>query len=152
MATLIKSSTKPGPRQARAQDTDRHVGARMRERRIMLGLTQHQMAELIGVTDQQAHKYEERPAPDDEAGGAGRAGRQELEQEPGHRAGSVRRVRLHVIACEKTGRQARLVELDPRYCDVIVRRWQEWTGERAMLDGDGRSFEEVAAARLAAAA
>ena len=34
----------------RAQDVDRHVGARMRERRIMLGLTQHQMAELIGVT------------------------------------------------------------------------------------------------------
>jgi transcriptional regulator with XRE-family HTH domain len=43
---------------ARAQDVDRHVGARMRERRIMLGLTQQQMAELIGVTFQQAHKYE----------------------------------------------------------------------------------------------
>jgi transcriptional regulator with XRE-family HTH domain len=43
---------------ARAQDVDRHVGARMRERRVMLGLTQQQMAELIGVTYQQAHKYE----------------------------------------------------------------------------------------------
>jgi transcriptional regulator with XRE-family HTH domain len=43
---------------ARAQDADRHVGARMRERRIMLGLTQQEMAELIGVTYQQAHKYE----------------------------------------------------------------------------------------------
>jgi transcriptional regulator with XRE-family HTH domain len=43
---------------ARSQDVDRHVGARMRERRIMLGLTQHQLAELIGVTYQQAHKYE----------------------------------------------------------------------------------------------
>ncbi len=43
---------------ARAQDIDRHVGARMRERRVMLGLTQQQMAELIGVTYQQAHKYE----------------------------------------------------------------------------------------------
>ena len=32
-----------------------------------------------------------------------------------------------LIACEKTGRQARLIELDPRYCDVIVRRWQELT-------------------------
>ena len=42
----------------RAQDIDRYVGARMRERRIMLGLTQQQMAELIGVTYQQAHKYE----------------------------------------------------------------------------------------------
>src|SRR5918993_423824 len=38
-----------------------------------------------------------------------------------------------LIACEKAGRQARLIELDPRYCDVIVRRWQEWTGEQAML-------------------
>ena len=47
-----------GPGRSRAQDIDRHVGARMRERRIMLGLTQQQMAELIGVTYQQAHKYE----------------------------------------------------------------------------------------------
>jgi transcriptional regulator with XRE-family HTH domain len=37
---------------------DRHVGARIRERRIMLGLTQHQLGEMIGVTYQQAHKYE----------------------------------------------------------------------------------------------
>src|ERR671918_2513053 len=43
---------------ARSQDVDRHVGARMRERRLMLGLTQHQVAELIGVKYQQAHKYE----------------------------------------------------------------------------------------------
>ena len=41
-----------------AQDVDRHVGARLRERRIMLGLTQQELAELIGVTYQQAHKYE----------------------------------------------------------------------------------------------
>ena len=46
------------PGRARAQDIDREVGARMRERRIMLGLTQQQMADLIGVTYQQAHKYE----------------------------------------------------------------------------------------------
>ena len=39
-------------------NVDRHVGARMRERRTMLGLTQQEMAELIGVTYQQAHKYE----------------------------------------------------------------------------------------------
>jgi transcriptional regulator with XRE-family HTH domain len=59
MATvMIKSSTKPDPGRARVQDTDRHVGARMRQRRIMLGLTQQEMAELIGVTYQQAHKYE----------------------------------------------------------------------------------------------
>jgi transcriptional regulator with XRE-family HTH domain len=37
---------------------DRHVGARLRERRIMLGVTQQQLAELVGITYQQAHKYE----------------------------------------------------------------------------------------------
>ena len=42
----------------RSTDTDRHVGIRIRERRVMLGLSQQQMAELIGVTYQQAHKYE----------------------------------------------------------------------------------------------
>jgi transcriptional regulator with XRE-family HTH domain len=42
----------------RTQDVDRHVGARVRERRIMLGFTQQQLADLIGVTYQQAHKYE----------------------------------------------------------------------------------------------
>jgi transcriptional regulator with XRE-family HTH domain len=42
----------------RTQDIDRHVGSRIRERRIMLGLTQQQLADLIGVTYQQAHKYE----------------------------------------------------------------------------------------------
>jgi transcriptional regulator with XRE-family HTH domain len=60
MATVtVKTTTGPGPAvRCRAQDTDRRVGARMRERRIMLGLTQNQLAELIGVTHQQAHKYE----------------------------------------------------------------------------------------------
>jgi len=49
-----------GPRRStgRTQDVDRHVGARVRERRIMLGLTQQQLADLICVTYQQAHKYE----------------------------------------------------------------------------------------------
>jgi transcriptional regulator with XRE-family HTH domain len=56
MTALPEKQTGPG--RSRAQDIDRHVGARMRERRIMLGLTQQQMAELIGVTYQQAHKYE----------------------------------------------------------------------------------------------
>jgi DNA modification methylase len=57
-----------------------------------------------------------------------------------------------LIACEKAGRQARLVELDPRYCDVIVRRWQEFSGGAATLDSDGRGFEEIAAGRDAAVA
>lgn len=37
-----------------------------------------------------------------------------------------------LIACEQTGRKARLVELDPVYCDVIVKRWEEFTGEKAV--------------------
>ena len=45
-----------------------------------------------------------------------------------------------LIACEKTGRQARLMELDPRYCDVIVKRWQQFTGKRATLEGSGEPF------------
>jgi len=56
-----------------------------------------------------------------------------------------------LIACAKAGRQARLIELDPKYCDVIVRRFQEWVGEPAVLQGDGQSFEEIAAERAAAA-
>ena len=59
MSTLVAEFRPvPRPARARAQNVDRHVGGRLRERRIMLGLTQQQMAELIGVTYQQAHKYE----------------------------------------------------------------------------------------------
>jgi len=42
----------------RANDTDRHIGVRIREQRILLGMSQQQMADLIGVTCQQVHKYE----------------------------------------------------------------------------------------------
>lgn len=38
-----------------------------------------------------------------------------------------------MIACEKLGRQARLMELDPKYCDVIVKRWEDFTGKKAVL-------------------
>lgn len=38
-----------------------------------------------------------------------------------------------MIACEKTGRRARLIELDPKYVDVIVKRWEEFTGKKASL-------------------
>jgi DNA modification methylase len=48
-----------------------------------------------------------------------------------------------LIAAEKTGRQARLVELDPRYCDVIVRRWEDFAGGRAVLEDDGRPFDKA---------
>ena len=45
-----------------------------------------------------------------------------------------------LIACEKTGRQARLMELDPAYCDVIVKRWQDFTGKTATLEATGEPF------------
>jgi transcriptional regulator with XRE-family HTH domain len=54
----VNNEARPTRPVNRANDTDRHVGARIRERRIMLGLSQQQMADLIGVTYQQAHKYE----------------------------------------------------------------------------------------------
>lgn len=40
-----------------------------------------------------------------------------------------------LIACEKTGRINRSMELDPKYCDVIVKRWEEFTGKKAVLEG-----------------
>jgi transcriptional regulator with XRE-family HTH domain len=55
---MTEPAIKRGPGRRPAEDIDRHVGARIRERRIMLGLTLHQMAELIGLTYQQAYKYE----------------------------------------------------------------------------------------------
>ena len=48
-----------------------------------------------------------------------------------------------LIACEKTGRIARLMELDPRYVDVIVKRWQDFTGKKATRESDGKFFDEV---------
>lgn len=54
-----------------------------------------------------------------------------------------------LIAAEKTGRSARLVELDPIYCDVIVRRWQKLTGKEAILLSTGETFEDVTIARNA---
>lgn len=50
-----------------------------------------------------------------------------------------------LIAAEKSGRLARLIELDPKYVDVIVRRWQEWTGKQATRYSDGALFDDQAA-------
>ena len=48
-----------------------------------------------------------------------------------------------VICCEKIGRRARVLELDPVYCDVIVKRWQEYTGKKAIHEETGKSYDEI---------
>ncbi|MCZ4130055.1 DNA modification methylase [Stutzerimonas balearica] len=48
-----------------------------------------------------------------------------------------------LIAAEKSGRQARLIELDPKYVDVIVRRWQEYAGAQAVRETDGVRFDDL---------
>jgi DNA modification methylase len=54
-----------------------------------------------------------------------------------------------MIAAERTGRRAVLLEIDPAYCDVILQRWQDETGQAAVLDGEDRSFADVGAQRKA---
>lgn len=53
-----------------------------------------------------------------------------------------------LIAAEKTGRLARLIEYDPLYCDTIIRRWEKLTGKRAMLAVTNETFEDLAECRL----
>jgi DNA modification methylase len=57
-----------------------------------------------------------------------------------------------LAAAELTERICLGIELDPKYVDVAVQRWQTLSGGRASLDGDGRTFEEVAAERRVVAA
>jgi DNA modification methylase len=54
-----------------------------------------------------------------------------------------------LIACESSDRSARVCELDEKYADVIVKRWQDFTGKEATLDGAGMTFDEVAESRVA---
>ena len=56
-----------------------------------------------------------------------------------------------LIACEKHGRQARLVELEPKYVDVVVRRWEQYTDRKATLADTGHEFEQVAEERATVA-
>jgi DNA modification methylase len=56
-----------------------------------------------------------------------------------------------LIAAEQTGRRARVLELDPLYCDTIIRRWQAFAGKRAQHGDTGPSFEEMEEQRSAEA-
>jgi DNA modification methylase len=51
-----------------------------------------------------------------------------------------------LVACERIGRSARIMEIDPRFADVIIRRWQEYTGGIATRQSDGATFEDISAA------
>ncbi|MCA9362640.1 ParB N-terminal domain-containing protein [Candidatus Kaiserbacteria bacterium] len=51
-----------------------------------------------------------------------------------------------LIACEKLHREARLVEIDEKFCDVIIRRWQDYTGEDAILSSTGQTYMKLASA------
>lgn len=57
-----------------------------------------------------------------------------------------------LMAAESTGQVCYGVELDPKYCDVIIKRWQEHTSKEAFLEGDGRTFAEISAEREEVAA
>ena len=48
-----------------------------------------------------------------------------------------------LIACEKTNRKCYMMELEPKYCDVIVKRWQNYTGKEAIYESNGAKFNEL---------
>ncbi|HKH99286.1 MAG TPA: DNA methyltransferase, partial [Candidatus Sulfotelmatobacter sp.] len=57
-----------------------------------------------------------------------------------------------LIACERRNRKARLMEIDPKYADCICQRFREYTGKQAVLEGAGRTFDEIAKERRKEAA
>jgi len=48
-----------------------------------------------------------------------------------------------MIACEKTNRNCRMMELDPKYCDLIIKRWQDFTGKEAVLESNGKTYSNL---------
>ena len=135
VATSMIGSMAP---RSRAQDIDRHVGARMRERRIMLGLTQQQLAELIGVTYQQAHKYEK---------GINRiaAGRLSgIAQALGVAVGYFyRRAGLEPGAVKASPQQRLMIELARNFVAIADRRQQEAICSLARIPGQPRSGHDL---------
>jgi DNA modification methylase len=55
-----------------------------------------------------------------------------------------------LIAAEKHGIQGFIMEFDPKFADVIVKRWQDFTGQEATLEGSGETFNALASKRIAA--
>jgi len=53
-----------------------------------------------------------------------------------------------LIACEKHNRRCLMMEISPLYCEVIIKRWQDFTGKKAILESNGLAFEDVANGRL----
>ena len=52
-----------------------------------------------------------------------------------------------LIAAEKTNRRCRMIELDEKYVDTIIRRWESFTGKKAVHVSTGKTFAEIAAER-----
>jgi transcriptional regulator with XRE-family HTH domain len=119
MSALPKAKV-TGSARSRPQDADRHVGAKLRERRLMLGMTQQQMAELIGVTYQQAHKYEK--GINRVAGGRLYTIAQALGVEVSY---FYEGLGTNADAFEPTSRQRLLLELTRSFTHITDRRQQE---------------------------
>lgn len=115
-----KSLPAAGPSRPRVDDTDRHIGARLRARRIALGLTQQQLGDMVGVTYQQAYKYE--MGINRIAGGRLRAIAQALSVEVSYFFADADD---RPLAVESTARARQLVELTRNFAAIRDERMQE---------------------------